>query len=357
VEIATAEFGALGTNARVMVLDAQALPDALDAVRRQLQAIDAACSRFRPDSELSRVNEAGGQTVAISPLLTQALEVALRASRLTDGIVDPTIGDALLRLGYSSDFASLARHGAALPWAVYTSPGWQMIDLDAGAGTVRIPPGARLDLGATAKAFAADLAAARAYAAAGQGVLVSLGGDIAVAGAAPLEGWTIRITDDCRSAFDAPGQTIAIRSGGVATSSTTVRRWMRGGATLHHILDPATGLPAPEHWRTVSVAAGSCTDANIASTAAIVLGDRAPAWLAERRLPARLVGVDELVLCVAGWPVEVRPESHWRPSADPLSLQLASSIDALEEPHPGRRGRFPAELLESDALGSGELAR
>ncbi|MGH2365488.1 MAG: FAD:protein FMN transferase [Chloroflexota bacterium] len=304
MDITMAELNALGTSARVVVLDAQCLPDALHAVRQQLRAIDAACSRFRPDSELNRVNEAGGQAVAIGPLLTQALEVALRASRLTDGIVDATIGDALLRLGYSSDFASLAHHGAALPLTLYASPGWQMIDLDAAAGMVRIPPGTRLDLGATAKAFAADLAAARAYEVAGRGVLVSLGGDIAVAGEAPPGGWTIRITDDCHAALDAPGQTIAIRSGGVATSSTTVRRWMRGGATLHHILDPATGLPARERWRTVSVAAGSCTDANIASTAAIVLGDRAPAWLSERSLPARLVGVDELVLPVAGWPVE-----------------------------------------------------
>jgi thiamine biosynthesis lipoprotein len=132
-------------------------------------------------------------------------------------------------------------------------------------------------------------------------VLVSLGGDIAVDGPAPGAGWAVRVAEDHRAGPDAPGQTIALRSGALATSSTTVRRW---GPGAHHIIDPATGLPAEGPWRTVSVAAASCVDANIASTAAIVRGASAASWLAQRGMPARLVGRDGAVLEVAGWPRE-----------------------------------------------------
>src|SRR6516225_3078463 len=105
-------------------------------------------------------------------------------------------------------------------------------------------------------------------------------------------GWQIRVTDDHAAPESAPGQTVAIASGGLATSSTTVRTWSAGGRPVHHIVDPATGAPASSCWRTVSVAAGTCTDANTASTAAIILGADAPGWLSGLGLPARLVAED-----------------------------------------------------------------
>ena len=145
---------------------------------------------------------------------------------------------------------------------------------------------------------------AAAALAARSGVLVSLGGDVAVAGRPPAGGWRIRVTDHHRAGDDAPGQTVAISAGGLATSGTTARRWRRGGQELHHIIDPATGQSATGPWRTVSVAAGTCVDANTASTAAIILGEGAPTWLEGRRLAARLVGVDGAVIYTAGWPVE-----------------------------------------------------
>jgi thiamine biosynthesis lipoprotein len=101
-----------------------------------------------------------------------------------------------------------------------------------------------------------------------------------------------------------PSTVVAIRDGGLATSSTTARRWQRGGDVLHHILDPRTGLPAAPVWRTVSVAAASCADANTAATAAVIRGRQAPAWLASLSLPARLVEPDGTVLTVAGWPAD-----------------------------------------------------
>jgi thiamine biosynthesis lipoprotein len=171
-------------------------------------------------------------------------------------------------------------------------PGWRVVKLS--AGTRRMPAGVTLDLGATAKALAADRAARAAAAAAGCGVLVSLGGDLATAG--PASRWRVRVTDD--HAADDGGETVEIAGGGLATSSTTVRRWAGG----HHIVDPATGAPAAAPWRTVSVAAATCVDANVASTAAIVLGAGAPGWLAERRLPARLCARDGEITRVAGWP-------------------------------------------------------
>jgi thiamine biosynthesis lipoprotein len=183
-------------------------------------------------------------------------------------------------------------------------PGWKAIELDRERATLRIPSGVKLDLGATAKAWAADRASRAVHEATGCGVLVSLGGDISTAGACPERGWRIHVTDDHRSAPDAPGQTIAIASGGIATSSTTVRRWRHEGRTMHHIIDPSTGAPVEGAWRTVSVAAGDCADANIAATAAIVRGSRAPAWLTELGLPARLVASDGSVLTTESWPAE-----------------------------------------------------
>jgi thiamine biosynthesis lipoprotein len=165
----------------------------------------------------------------------------------------------------------------------------------------------RLDLGATAKAWAADRSAARLATALGCGVLVSLGGDIAVAGETPPGGWRVRVQDVTGRPEDppvGPSAVVAIRDGGLATSSTTARRWRRGGDVLHHILDPRTGLPAPPCWRTVSVAAASCADANTASTAAIIRGRDAPGWLTSLGLPARLVDEAGNVHTVGGWPAD-----------------------------------------------------
>jgi thiamine biosynthesis lipoprotein len=280
-------------------------------VAAELEAIDRACSRFRADSDLARVNAAaGGRALRVAPLLIEALEVALRAAELTAGAVDPTLGAALVLAGYDRDWRLLEPppRGAltpARPRAVRVSvrSGWQTVELDSERATVRVPRGIALDLGASAKAWAADRAAAAAQAACGGGVLVGLGGDIATAGRAPAGGWRIHVTDDHRAGPEAPGQTISIASGGLATSSTTTRRWRRGAATMHHIIDPATGAPALGIWRTVSVAAADCTDANIASTAALVRGDAGvTAWLAQRGLPARLVDHRGGVLHVGEWP-------------------------------------------------------
>jgi FAD:protein FMN transferase len=348
-------FRVFGTTATLLITEASALPAARRLADAEFAAVDLACSRFRPDSELSALNAAGGATVRISELFAELLGEALRAARLTDGAVDPTCGRALAELGYDRDFGLLepapalapgtagpgrpgpgpagsgpASPGPASPGPARLGPagsgpasagaagqapparavpGWRSVQLDTGPPRVTLAGGAQLDLGATAKARAADRCAAAIAGQLGCGVLISLGGDIAVAGPVPAGGWRIRVTDDHAAGPDAAGQTVSITSGGLATSSTMVRAWARDGRRMHHIVDPATGEPARSCWRTVSVAAGSCTDANAASTAAIVRGAAAIGWLEDLSLPARLVREDGSVAVIAGWPDEPVPPS------------------------------------------------
>lgn len=295
---------ALGTTTVLAVADADSFSRASELLDRELNAVDAACSRFRPDSELVRLNSAAGVWTSIGPLLFEAIETALAAARATNGVVDPTVGRTLRLSGYDRTFAVVRdREGTFRPKFV-KSPDWQTIELDAGRRRVRLRRGVELDLGATAKALAADRAARTIHGETAGGVLVSLGGDAAVAGTAPAGGWPIRIAEDNAAPLDAPGPVVAIRTGGVATSGTTVRRWTTRDGELHHIVDPRTGRPASSHWRTVTVAASSCVGANTASTAAIVLAAAAPGWLEELRLPARLVRYDGAVVHTAGWPAE-----------------------------------------------------
>ncbi len=309
---ATDSFRVFGTTAVLVVTDPAALGTARSIADAELAAVDLACSRFRPDSELSRLNATGGELVPVSELFAALIAEALRAAELTDGDVDPTCGQALVRAGYDRDFAQLGADtrtadtrtadtrragGSAGP-----VPGWRSVRLDPGRPAARLARGAQLDLGSTAKAWAADRCARLIADRAGCGVLVSLGGDIAAAGLSPGDGWQVRVTDDHAAGAEAPGQTVTLRSGGLATSSTTVRAWTAGGRTLHHIIDPRTGEPVSSCWRTVSVAAATCADANIASTAAIVRGESAPGWLAGAGLPARLVRGDGTVRTIPGWP-------------------------------------------------------
>jgi thiamine biosynthesis lipoprotein len=304
MSLETASFSALGTTASVTVADTQALPEAFAIVQAELQRIDETCSRFRDDSELAALNRSAGRSFAASPLLLEALAVALYAAARTDGDVDPTVGRSLGALGWDRDFTVVVARRDAPRLRIVPAAGWTRVRLDRARGTVRIPAGVEIDLGATAKALAADRCARAVHAATRTSTLVNLGGDIALAGAAPGAGWPVRVTDDHRSDVTAPGQTIALAAGGLATSSTAVRRWRAGGVDLHHIVNPRTGIPAAEVWRTASVAAADCVQANSASTAAIVRGEGAVAWLETAGLPARLVRRDGTTAYTCGWPAE-----------------------------------------------------
>src|SRR5450759_247231 len=233
-----ADGRALGGSLRVIVTRPGALRAAKAAVDEVVAAMDQAASRFLEDSELSRLNASPERNVTVSPLLAQAIAAALRGAELSGGALDPTIGSAIRLAGYDADFALVPVDGDRIHLVAEQIPGWRVVHLEPSSRTVRLPRGVEIDLGATAKALASDLAAAAASRALdGAGVLVSLGGDIAVAGEAPLQGWSIQTSDDSAAPIDDTAETISITSGGIATSSTTVRRWTRGGVVLHHLVD------------------------------------------------------------------------------------------------------------------------
>jgi len=301
-------------DATLAVTDAALLGQAEGIVRQVLAEVDRACSRFRDDSELVMLQPRMVSGVQVSPMFRLLLERALDAAKMTDGDVDFTLGADLAALGHGP--APTAAPGIrSVPVSPLHSPpnaaaarvpGWSRVRL--AAGRLTVPADLRLDLGASAKAVASDLAAAEVHRQLGCGVLVSLGGDLASAGPGPQEErqgqpghWQILVQDLPAD----PAQYIALAPGfALATSSTQKRRWRHQGSQVHHILDPRFGLPAEPVWRTVSVAAPTCLEANAFSTAAVVRGFAALDWLRTEGIPARLVDSRGRVATTGGWPAE-----------------------------------------------------
>lgn len=223
-------------------------------------------SRFRPGSELSRVNAAPEPALLVSPLFAEALTVALDVARATEGLVDPTLGAALENAGYDRDFAHLPQDGELGPAAPS-----RLDEVRLDGPILRRPPGLRLDLNGVVKALAVDEAVATLP---GVG-FVSAGGDLAARG--PVD-------------VGLPGESaVRLVRGGLATSGVVSRRWRRGGAEQHHLIDPRTGRPARSPWQQVTVSGALCLDADAAAKVAFLLGDDGPAWLDERGLPGRFL--------------------------------------------------------------------
>ncbi|HVA07353.1 MAG TPA: FAD:protein FMN transferase [Acidimicrobiales bacterium] len=299
--IAVAERSALGTTARVIVWPPHELPNALHAVDDQLSALDLQASRFRDDSEISQVNASQSHTFLLSEGLAELVATALAAAQLTDGLVDPTVGGALIAMGYDRDFSAIQEHLPDPPAMGTPVPGWASLELN--GRLLRRPTGIVLDLGATAKGMGSDRSARAARSVmSGGGVLVSLGGDLAVAGQSPQGGWPILVSEESLAGIEPSGPVIRLQRGGVATSSVVCRRWRRGNQAMHHIIDPRTGEPVRAHWRTATVAAPTCAHANAASTALIVGGEDALHVAAAAGLPARLIGHDGSIHLIGSWP-------------------------------------------------------
>lgn len=310
--VAAGEFEAIGTTNVVLCTRPDALAQALDTARWHLRLVDSAVSRFRPDSEVTLLAaraQHGPASAFVSPTFADYLAAALFAARLTGGLVDPTVGAALAATGYDVDLGAVRARGVFRQTAVRPVPRWTSVHLDLSGRRVSVAPHTLLDLGATAKAHAADTIATRLADTLPGGFLVNLGGDIAVAGDLPAAGWAIGIEGaDGRSR-----QTILSTGQAVATSSTRARVWQTDDGPRHHIIDPRTGRTGPTTWAQVSCAAASALEANAASTAAIVLGPDAPGWLEENGIPARLEALDGSVTVTAGWPdAESRTEGPTR---------------------------------------------
>jgi thiamine biosynthesis lipoprotein len=252
-----------------------------EAIVRLFEARDARFSRFRPGSELNRVNAVTGRTVLVSADFARVVRAAVGAAEWTRGLVDPTVGAAMIALGYSRDRAELVDD----PRSVRPAPAGRWRELRISSRLLRVPPGVLLDLNGVVKSLTVDDALALL---AGPG-FVSAGGDVATNHSA-----VVAVPD---------GEPVMLRGAGIATSGTG-RSWLRGGEVLHHLVDPATGLSAASPWREVTVAARSCLVADVAAKAAFLLGDDGPAWLEEQRLPGRFVGAST----VTG--------SHWRRAAE-----------------------------------------
>jgi thiamine biosynthesis lipoprotein len=237
------------------------------AIERLFQARDRQFSRFRSNSELSRVNRSARELVVVSKTFAQMVERAVKAARATGGLVDPTLGAALRSAGYDEDFRELRPR----PEPASSGPVGRWRSVRVTGRLLARPVGVELDLNGVVKGRTVDEAVDLLS---GEG-FVSAGGDYAGRGefdvALPEHG-AVRVT-----------------RGGLATSGTTKRRWLRNGTWQHHLLDPRTGAPSESPWSQVTVSAGSCLQADIAAKAAFLLGEDGPSWLDERGLAGRFL--------------------------------------------------------------------
>jgi thiamine biosynthesis lipoprotein len=266
-------FHAMGTEIELLV-DAVGADDALAAAESEFHRLEAILTRFRPESELSRLNEAGSLEVGAD--LLEVVELALAARARTDGRFDPTVHDAVVAAGYDRSFEQLPEEGTAVIVGAVTG-GSVLID----GSKIELAPGTRLDLGGIGKGYAAARAA-DLLAAAGP-ALVNAGGDIAVKGGT----WPVGV----ETADDE--LTLELTSGGLATSGRDRRRWRRNGEEQHHLIDPATGLPSPSDLLRVTVVAPDAVEAEVWAKALYIAGEEEAVREADMRgLPCVLVTAD-----------------------------------------------------------------
>lgn len=296
--MASDDFAAMGTNVEVHAL-AEELPLAVATVRQVFQDWEGSLSRFRPESELSALNRAGGRPFEAGELLFRVVARALAWASETGGTFDPAMLHQIERLGYLATFAEIGRAAplAPLEERLAAGGGWRGITVDPRRRQITLPRGVGLDLGGIAKGMAVDAAL---DALAGEGVgkaLVNAGGDLAVRGLPPgRDAWPVGVGG-------LPGEVILLRRGAVATSGALRRRWLQGDVERHHLLDPSTGYPAEQAIATVSVIGASCEEADVAATTAFVRGIAAGgAFLRARGLAGLFVAGDGAVVRAGAWP-------------------------------------------------------
>lgn len=296
-----AHFRALGSDIEVLVTDPAQLPATVAHIRERFDVIDRTFSRFRPDSELARLEQLPGVRQPASTLFLELLELALRAARDTDGWYDPTIRDSLEAAGYDRSIELIEVDGPGPARPATPAGQWSRIAFDRERHWVWVPDDVRLDFGGIGKGFAVD-DALRTLPAGYGGVLLNAGGDLAVRGPTPVGGWRVEVAADARAPVET---TVALHSGAVATSGLGRRSWTRDGVRLHHLIDPHTGAPGESPWRSVTVAARDCAVAEVAAKAAWLMGTSGPDWLTDRGLAGCFVARDRHVTTIGSWPAMV----------------------------------------------------
>lgn len=285
-------FRAMGTDCRVLVFgDAS---ETFAALAEQRVAVLEQCwSRFRPDSELSRLNRrAGSGSVAVSSDLALLVEAMVAAWEWTNGHFDATVLHAMQDLGYDADFAAVIAREAVAALTPRALVG--MADVVVNDDTVSLPLEIGIDPGAIGKGLAGDIIVDELIEAGARGVLVDLGGDIVLAGQPDDDAWSVDIVDERdRSTFTTLTWPAPMDHLAIATSSTLRRRWADG---RHHVIDPATGDIARGDLLQATVVAPDGWQAEAAATCALVLGSTEGwAWLSDRNLQGFLITGDELV--------------------------------------------------------------
>lgn len=283
-------FKAMGTVVHVSTLGPAA---GLNHARRRIEDLEAKWSRFLPDSEISVLNRALGCATPVSSDTMMLIEASLRAASATGGRFDPTVHDAMCRIGYDRTFDDIRPPSQLVaPEAV---PGWAMIEVDAQLKTVRLPLGVRFDPGGIGKGLAADLVAEELVANGAPGVVANVGGDMRALGNSPRDdGWHVAVNEPQAAAGRC---TVRLADGALATSTTARRRWQAGGRVVHHMIDPRTGAPSTSIWQLATALAGSAWWAEAATKPLLLDG---PAALPEY-VSARLAREDGHVVLAGGF--------------------------------------------------------
>jgi thiamine biosynthesis lipoprotein len=285
----------MGTEISVLA-PLERIEPAEKAVRALFDEWESALSRFRPESELTRLNARAGRPIAVSSLLNDEVASALAGARATRGAFDPTLLPDLVRLGYDRTFADLPADASASRRPPFFGGQWHGIRLDSDRRRILLPPGAALDVGGVAKGMAVDAALDRIEIELGIGTaLVDAGGDLAVRGLPPgQKTWQV--------AIEGTAIPVALRHGALATSGSGRRRWLQGGVQRHHLIDPRTGEPAASGLSSVTVAAATCRQAEVGATAVFVLGATEGTALLERHDLAGLLVGSRGIETVGRWP-------------------------------------------------------
>ena len=295
----------MGTTISLLLPENQA-EQGTRIVRDLFAEWEQALSRFIPDSELSRLNQAAGTPVAVSDLLYGVLATALTAARATEGVFDPAMLDQLEKIGYDRTFDDI--RASDFDPIIPGEPGgrWRGIKVNPIYREVTLPAGIKLDFGGIAKGMAVDAALERLSENGISPALVNAGGDLAVLGLPPnADTWFIAV----------PGKesywSLPLHHGAVATSGIAHRHWRQGNTLRHHLLDPRTGLPAQSDLWSVTVVADRCEQAEVAAKVAFILGSRQGAdFLRKYRIAGLFVREDGTWETVEPWPVHIMKDEE-----------------------------------------------